>query len=281
MENAVDFIKLLKSQHKAIITTIYEIDNQAGGPADLKNSREKLNRITDLLFDHLEKEDKQLYPVLLGNKETESLAKKYSYDMERLSCLAIDFFKRYCVNKEGLKVFVEDFINSYSIFGGLLKLRIKREETELYPSYILLQSGVLYSDVLEYVQEKETKGTIQQKQVIVHGENEAYLNALQLTLEMLGLEVFTTKHLDKVDYLVETSHSDLILLDISKTDSSLNDLIMHLRNKVSQSAKLVGYSVTEGAVIKQDVGKNLDGFISRPVLNVEEFSQRIKELIAK
>ena len=92
IDNPIDFIKSLKSEHRAIIATTYEIDNHVEGPSNLQNSIEKLNRITDILFGHLEKEDKILYPALINNSETCQLAKKYSYDMERLSCIALDFF---------------------------------------------------------------------------------------------------------------------------------------------------------------------------------------------
>ena len=179
-DSPIEFINFLKSQHKAIITTVYEIDSQEVQTSNLKDSIDKLNKITDILFDHLEKEDKQLYPTLMSNKDTQTLARKYFYDMERLSCIALDFFKRYCVNKEGLKIFIEDFTSAYSTFKGLLTVRIKREETELYPAYILLQSGVLHSEVVDFVKEKEIMSRNKQKTIFLFGENEASTNALSL-----------------------------------------------------------------------------------------------------
>ena len=281
MDNPIDFIKLLKSQHKSIVSTVYEIDNQAGGPSDLNISIEKLNKITDILFDHLELEDKQLYPILLANKDTSNIAIKYSYDMERLSCIAIDFFKRYCVNKEGLKIFVEDFINGYSIFKGLLKVRIKREETELYPAFILLQSGVMYSDVLSYVQEKETESNNSKKSIFLLGQNEASKLALSLALEMSGYDVNSTYSPEKIPNFNQTSVPDLILIDVSKVNKELSDLIIHLRSQIKPDSQLVGYSTTEVEKLDEDVKLKLDHFIPKAAFDIEQFSEKVKSILIK
>ena len=280
-DNPIDFIKLLKSQHKFIVSTVYEIDNQPSGPSDLNISIEKLNRITDILFDHLELEDKQLYPILLANKDTSNIAIKYSYDMERLSCIAIDFFKRYCVNKEGLKIFVEDFINGYSVFKGLLKVRIKREETELYPAFILLQSGVMYSDVLSYVQEKETESNNSKKSIFLLGQNEASKLVLSLALEMSGYDVNSTYSPEKIPNFNQTSVPDLILIDVSKVNKELSDLIMHLRSQIKSDSQLVGYSTTEAEKLDENVKLKLDHFIPKAAFDIEQFSERVKSILIK
>ena len=281
MDDAVEFIKLLKSQHRSIVATIHEIDNQPGGATDLKNSVEKLNMITGLLFDHLEKEDKVLYPALLNNKDTSSLAKKYSYDMERLSCIAVDFFKRYCVNREGLKIFVEDFINGYLIFKGLLKIRIKREETELYPAFILLQSGVLHSDVLDFVKGQEEKNHTKQKRVFLFAQNQSYLDTLALTLEMAGYQVCSTHSVNEVSSLAEKVPSDLILVDVTSKNKELTDLIVHLRESLPQGVQIVGYSPTKPTRSEETIKVNLDQFIPQAVINVEEFSEKINQILTR
>ena len=278
-DSPIEFIKLLKSEHKEIITTVYEVDQQPGGSNDYKSSIEKLNKITDILFDHLEKEDKKLYPVLLGSKETNTLAKKYSYDMERLSCIALDFFKRYCVNREGLKIFVEDFINAYSIFKGLLKVRIHREELELYPAFILLRSGVINSEVVSYLQEQETRLEASKKTIFVFGQNEAGLKALSLVLEMNGYKVESTTSLNRVSNLIKELHSDLILLDVSKGSKEISDLIISLRENYRQDIQLVGYSTTDHNPYVDKPNIRLDGFIPKATYDVEEFSARVRQLL--
>lgn len=275
-EDPIEFIKLLKSEHKAIIATVSDIDDQQGGPSNVKDSVDKLNRITDVLFSHLEKEDKKLYPTLLANEHTVNIAKKYSYDMERLSCIAVDFFKRYCVNREGLKIFVEDFINGYSIFRGLLKVRIKREETELYPSFILLQSGVLYSEVIDYVKEQETKNQAGKKNVFVFSKDEHYLEALALAMEITGYHVSKAKSLGEISSLSQNSDPAMMLLDITNPDSELHDLIISIKKP---GIKLVGYSTKEIDYPKENINQNLDDFIQRPAFNMEEFSDKISKLI--
>ena len=280
-ENPIDFIKFLKSEHRAIVSTISDVENQAGGPSDLKSSVDKLNRVTEILFDHLEKEDKQLYPTLLNNKNTSQLAKKYFYDMERLSCMSLDFFKRYCINREGQKIFVEDFINAFSLFKGLLKIRIKREEIELYPAYILLQSGVMYSEVIEYVQERETNANNKQKTVVVFGQDEPCKKALSLALEMNGYAVASTSSMEEVERLRDAIKPDLFLIDLSKTNNELCNLVVHLKDQIQSGARLVGYSISEESTIEERIGKNLDNFIAKPAYDVEKFSNRIKELLSK
>lgn len=275
----VDFIKQLKSQHKSIISTIYEIDGQPGGPTNIASSTEKLNRLTDILFDHLEKEDKQLYPTLINNNETAQLGKKYFYDMERLSCIALDFFKRYCVNREGQKVFVEDFINSYSLFKGLLKVRIKREETELYPAFILLMSGVLHSDVLEYVQESAKKNE-KQKTVFIYGDDNPSKSALLLALEINGYKVDSTHEINRISSLSQALQPDLILIDINNSNKELCDLVSQLKNQVCPGIKLVGYSNSSPEKVEENLQKTLDSFISKPSVDIEKFSNKINQLLS-
>ncbi len=279
-DNPIDFIKSLKSEHRAIISTIYDIDNQTDGPSSLHSSTEKLNRITDLLFSHLEKEDKVLYPALMRKAETSEIARKYSYDMERLSCIALDFFNRYCINKEGLKIFIEDFINAYSLFSGLLKVRIKREETELYPSYILLESGVLHSEVLEYVQEKEAAKFDKEKNILIFGQNEPSLKALGLTLEISGFKVSSTNSLSQISPIAQAIKPDLILLDITKSNKELNDLIIHLREKIKSSTQLIGYSTNSSIPTEEKIEKTFDAFIPQVAINLETFSEKIKKVLS-
>lgn len=280
-ENPIDFIKSLKSEHRSIIATLHDIDSQVGGPNNLQNSIEKLNRITGILFSHLEKEDKVLYPALSGNIETHQLAKKYSYDMERLSCITLDFFKRYCVNREGLKIFLEDFINGYSLFKGLLTVRIKREETELYPAYILSESGVLHSEVLEYIQKKEIVKSDNEKSILIYGNEEHCLKALELALEINGFKVSSTNSLENVSSLAQNKKHDLIILDITKSTKELSNLIMDLKNQINTSAQLIGYSTKDIPPIEENVERTLDGFIPQAAINIESLTEKIKKTLLK
>ena len=277
----IDFIKLLKSQHKSIISTVYEIDTQAGGPSNLTNSIDKLNKITELLFDHLEKEDKHLYPALVRNKETQEIGKKYFYDMERLSCITIDFFKRYCTNREGLKIFVEDFINSYSLFRGLLKTRIKREEIQLSPLYLLLESGALYSEVLDYLHEHDSKVKDSQKRIFIYSQNQPNLDAIALGLEIAGYEVVSNRSIDNFLSALKSMKSDLILLDTSKSNKELSDLIIQLKTDEAINTPLVAYSQTEDIKLEESIQKKFDHFIAKPAIDVEALSEKIKLILSK
>ena len=278
-DNPIDFIKSLKSEHRAIIATTYELDNRIFGPDNLQDSIEKLNRTTEILFSHLEKEDKILYPALINNTETHQVAKKYSYDMERLSSIAMDFYKRYCINKEGLKIFIEEFTSGYSLFSGLLKIRIKREETELYPSYVLLESGVLHSEVLEYVQEKQSVRLNKEKNILIFGQDELCLKALELALTICGFKASSTNSLSQISSIVETSKPDLIILDITKPNRELSDLIIHLKNEIKIPLQVAGYSTREAYPVEEKIEKNLDLFIPQATVNMETFSEKITKAL--
>lgn len=277
-DNPIEFIKLLKSEHRAIISTLCDIDAQQGGASNIQDSANKLNKITDLLFDHLEKEDKKLYPTLLASRHTTDMAKKYSYDMERLSCIAVDFFKRYCLNKEGLKIFVEDFINGYSVFKGLLKVRIQREETELYPAFILLQSGVLESEVINYVKEKETNHQQNKRNIYVTGKNKQYLEALVLGMEIAGFQVSRIHSPNEILLSAQKEENGLVLLDLTESDKETDELVMSLKRPGIQ---IVGYSTTEPQKLKGIISSNLDAFVEKPAFNIEEFTKKMNQLVSK
>ena len=280
-DNPIDFIKDLKSQHRSIIATIYDIDNQDGGASNLRASTEKLNKITDLLFDHLEKEDKYLYPTLISHKETQDLGKKYHYDMERLSCMAIDFFKKYCTNHEDRKIFVEDFINSYSLFNGLLKTRIKREEAELYPAFILLQSGTLYSEVLNHMHEQERKASMKAKNIVVCGKDQPTTDALALALEISGHKVTSTHNANRVLPLAEFGTLDLVLVDLSENNKELIDLVQSLKMRPQKNTKVIGFSRASTKQSENKLAINVDNFIPNATLDVEGFSSIIDYLLTK
>lgn len=280
-DNPVDFIKDLKSQHRSIIATIYDIDNQNGGASNLRASTEKLNKITDLLFDHLEKEDKYLYPTLISRKETQDIGKKYHYDMERLSCIAIDFFKKYCTNHEDRKIFVEDFINSYSLFSGLLKTRIKREEVELYPAFILLQSGVLYSEALNYIHEQERKTSMKEKNIVVCGKDQPTVDALALALEISGHKVTSTRNANRVLPLLESGTLDLVLIDLSENSKELVDLAISLKIQTKGNTQVIGFSRASSKQLESNLAINIDNFIPNATSDIEGFSEVISQILTK
>jgi len=160
----------------------------------------------------------------------------------------------------------------------LLTLRIKREETELYPAFILLESGVLYSEVIDFVKEQETKST--QKNVFLFGDNNADLKTLSLALEINGYTVEITPSattlFDKVKYL----QSDLILIDVTNPSKEITSLISDLKRE-QQNIPLVGYSTSETVKADGIMFEKLDKFISTPIQHIEDFSEQVKTLLNK
>ena len=88
----------------------------------------------DELLSHLQKEDAELYPVLLNapksDDQLQGTLDKYATDMQTISASALAFFDKYgsCDQKEGFE----------NDCRGLIKVlckRIRNEEAVLYKKY--------------------------------------------------------------------------------------------------------------------------------------------------
>jgi len=104
-----------------------------------------LVRAKAALMDHLEKENRELYPALRAAAETNvdlsQVVNVFAKDMEQLAPQALDFFDKY----GDLETVAASFLTSVQNvieFGAelerliiLLGLRIGREEKTLYPAY--------------------------------------------------------------------------------------------------------------------------------------------------
>lgn len=121
----------LKEEHSLLVNTLQDV--KKFGISTLKG-REYLAKAKNLLLGHLKKEDEKLYPMLREQaKENDSLndlLSIFARDMESVSILALNFFKKY-EHAEASMEFARDFGILYAALGN----RIRKEESTLYEEY--------------------------------------------------------------------------------------------------------------------------------------------------
>lgn len=121
-----DLVNTLKNEHRAIQDLLQEA-RQAG--ITTTEGRTKLKKAKALLLSHLEKEDRQLYPVLMNSGDA-ALAGSFADEMRAISGQVVAFFEKYENGGDDFQFAVD--------FGkvlGLLNNRIRREEASLYRHY--------------------------------------------------------------------------------------------------------------------------------------------------
>ncbi len=96
--------------------------------------REALFAARKMLLDHLDRENRVLYPALRRHAERDSglqrLLADFASEMEQVAPLALAFFDKYTVASSGL-----DFARDFGRLAAELGRRITREENLLYPEY--------------------------------------------------------------------------------------------------------------------------------------------------
>ena len=126
-------IKAFQKEHKQVFDAL-KLIQQAGIRS--KQSRETLRSIKNLLVNHLAKEDKTLYPLLLASNDqtTRATAREYIKDMQVTSRVVLAFFDKYSSdNLTASQSLDADFITDIITLMKKLQLRIAREEKFLYP----------------------------------------------------------------------------------------------------------------------------------------------------
>lgn len=120
----------LLSEHKKLFALLDEVRNISN-----QNAKEKLIESKNLFLEHLEKEDKELYSKFdeaksMGINVSENVI-QFKTEMTDISKEVINFFNKYKSAIENKIQFASDFGEIYS----LLKIRINKEELQLYPIY--------------------------------------------------------------------------------------------------------------------------------------------------
>lgn len=123
-------IQELKSDHEKLAQVLSSA--LAKGPT--KEGLQLLNTTKAALLAHLKKEDTFLYPELkkaaVNDKNLKSTIDMFASDMDKISKAAIDFFNKWEKGGDGVE-FAKDIGSLISV----LRSRIHREESSLYPEY--------------------------------------------------------------------------------------------------------------------------------------------------
>lgn len=121
----------LKSDHETIVNMLNEVKSLG---ITSKEGQDLLMSAKAGLLAHLGKEDKELYPALLKEAETNPSLKNildtYADEMNGISRAALDFFDKYSSGGDGIE-FAKDFGHLF----GVLASRIRKEESIIYSKY--------------------------------------------------------------------------------------------------------------------------------------------------
>jgi len=130
-----NLIEDLKIEHAKIAKALNEVVSIGIGSEE---GREKLMNAKEMLLQHLQKEDKYLYPILeeaaKEDRQIRHTLDSFAKDMEAISKLALDFFEKYEKGGGGLE-FAKEFGHLYTS----LSMRIRREENYLYKIFLTLK----------------------------------------------------------------------------------------------------------------------------------------------
>ncbi len=118
---------ILKDEHAGLLKLLGELQR-----IDLRSPEggELLLLTKVMLFDHLKKEDKYLYPELRKYEQGGLLANSYACEMTALTNIAREFFKKYDCGGAGMS-----FSKDLGEFIGALKERIIKEDCVLLPKF--------------------------------------------------------------------------------------------------------------------------------------------------
>ncbi|QAR33999.1 hemerythrin domain-containing protein [Geovibrio thiophilus] len=117
----------LKNDHLQLLKLLQEVQitglgNDAG--------RKKLLEGKRLLAGHLQKEDTRLYPALKNNPAAKNVSDQFADEMKKLTAEILGFINR--MEKAELNM---EYAKDLGRIITTLRLRINREEIQLYPLY--------------------------------------------------------------------------------------------------------------------------------------------------
>ena len=120
-------IQTLENEHKTIVSLLNDVCRLGISTTE---GKEKLFKAKTLIIHHLEKEERDLYPKLLNDPKFARLAMTFSKEMAELSKTLIAFFDKYDESSSDI-----EFAQDVGRIMGALKVRISKEETQLYAAF--------------------------------------------------------------------------------------------------------------------------------------------------
>ena len=127
-------IESLRQEHSKIIDTLNKIKKLGIGS---KEGRGTLLLAKEFILKHMEREDKEFYPIIKEaakhNPMLKRVLKEFDEDMEQITFYTIGFFDGYSTsNNKDMNIAIEKFIE-------ILKRRMLREDNILFPEFKKLQ----------------------------------------------------------------------------------------------------------------------------------------------
>ncbi len=130
----MSLIEQLRAEHESLRQAMDEVRDLGVGTAE---GRPRLWAMRGLLTDHLQKEDRQLYPALRAIEGSVGLAKSFQEEMARITTRTLAFFDRYAEEIDDSR----EFARELGQVRALLAQRMIREETRLYPVFAEIQGS--------------------------------------------------------------------------------------------------------------------------------------------
>jgi DNA-binding NtrC family response regulator len=122
---------------------------------------------------------------------------------------------------------------------------------------------------------------LEKKRIIVIDDDEVVRNNLKAILELEGYVVDTAVTGKEAIEKSNTSFYNLGLIDIRLPDMEGTQLLTAMHDTVPKMVKIIvtGYPSQENAV--EAVNMGADGYVVKPIMDTNEFLQKIKEHLKK
>jgi DNA-binding response OmpR family regulator len=122
---------------------------------------------------------------------------------------------------------------------------------------------------------------LEKKRILVIDDDEVVRNNLKAILELEGYNVDTAVTGKEAVDKSNASFYNLALIDIRLPDMEGTQLLTTMRDTVPRMVKIIvtGYPSQENAV--EAVNMGADGYVVKPIMDPNEFLQKIKEHLRK
>jgi len=130
-EKRKKLIQELELEHRKITNLLLMLKR---GKMTMLEKLEILLRAKSLILNHLQKEEKSIYPSIIkkGTKQF-SIASEFAKDISQLSVGILEFFDNF---ENMIQEKNADYPKGFGSLLVLLTTRIRREESILYPEYL-------------------------------------------------------------------------------------------------------------------------------------------------
>ena len=122
---------------------------------------------------------------------------------------------------------------------------------------------------------------LEKKRVLIIEDDKVVLGNFKDILELEGYSVDTAENGKEAIEKSNANFYNLALIDIRLPDMEGTQLLTKMRDTVPRMVKIIvtGYPSLENA--KESVNKGADAYVVKPILNIEEFLNTLKEHLKK